>query len=263
MQSGDLLSAHSVVFSRGEKRILDGVSLRVAPGELTVVLGPNGAGKSTLLDVLSGWLAAGSGEVILDSQPIGKFSPLERARRCAVMRQDAARPAGLTVLESVELGRIAHGGAPSQIRETARNLLRRMDLEGLEDRDCASLSGGEWQRAAFARTVAQVWRTDRPAAILLDEPVSSLDPAHQHSLLGEARELAREGHGVLAILHDLNLSAQYADSVAVMRRGRMEAFGPATEMMTPSILSRIYESPVAALEDSGRGLRALLSLPRG
>jgi len=262
MQTRDLLSADSVVFSRGEKRILDGVSLQVVPGELTVVLGPNGAGKSTLLDVLSGWLEAESGEVILDGQPIQKFSALKRARRCAVMRQDSARPAGLTVLESVELGRMALGGSAEEIRATARDMLHRMDLVDLESRDCASLSGGEWQRAAFARTAAQIWNSKTPAAILLDEPVSSLDPSHQHTLLAEACALAKQGHGVLAILHDLNLAAQHADRVALLRRGRIEEFGPAPEILQPEILTRLFECPVAALEDSDRGLRALLSLPR-
>jgi iron complex transport system ATP-binding protein len=263
METRDLLSANGVVFSRGKKRILDGVTLRVVPGEVTVVLGPNGAGKSTLLDVLSGWLRADSGEVLLDSQPIGKIPPLERAIRCAVMRQEATRPAGLTVLESVELGRMALGGTSAEIRETARDLLRRMDLIDLEGRDCASLSGGEWQRAAFARTAAQVWNVKTPAAILLDEPVSSLDPSHQHGLLAEARGLARQGHGVLAILHDLNLAAQHADSVALLRRGRIEKFGPAGDILRPEILSQVFECPVASLEDSDRGLRALLSLPMG
>lgn len=262
MQTRDLLSANSVVFSRGEKRILDGVTLRVVSGELTVVLGPNGAGKSTLLDVLSGWLLADSGEVVLEGRPIQEFSPLERARRCAVMRQEATRPAGLSVLESVELGRLSCGGSPEEIRATAREMLRRMDLSEFETRDCASLSGGEWQRAAFARTAAQIWNSENPAAILLDEPVSSLDPSHQHTLLAEARALAKQGHGVLAILHDLNLAAQHADRVALLRRGRIEEFGPAGEILRPEILTRIFECPVAALEDSGRGLRALLSLPR-
>jgi iron complex transport system ATP-binding protein len=261
MQTRDLLSANSVVFSRGEKRILDGVSLRIIPGELTVVLGPNGAGKSTMLDVLSGWLTADSGEVMLDGQPIQKFSPLERARRCAVMRQDSARPAGLTVLESVELGRMAQGGSAEEIRATARDMLRRMDLAEFESRDCASLSGGEWQRAAFGRTAAQIWNADNPAAILLDEPVSSLDPPHQHSLLAEARALAKQGHGVLAILHDLNLAAHYADRVALLRSGRVEAVGPSAEILRPDLLSKILGCRVEEIRDEKLALRVLASLP--
>jgi iron complex transport system ATP-binding protein len=261
MESRDLLSAKSVVFSRGEKRILDCVSLRVVPGQLTVVLGPNGAGKSTLLDVLSGWLRADSGEVVLDGQPICEYSPLDRARRCAVMRQEASRPAGLTVLESIELGRMACGGTLDEIRSTAREMLRRMDLAGLEDRDAANLSGGEWQRAAFARTAAQVWNSEKPAAILLDEPVSSLDPPHQHALLAEVRTLSRQGHGVLAILHDFNLAAQYADAVALLRGGRVEAVGQACDILVPDILSRIYGCRVDELTDPQTGLKALLALP--
>ncbi len=256
-----ILEADNLTFVRDGQRILDGVSLGLTAGRVLAVIGPNGAGKSSLLALLSGWWSPDSGQVRLDGRPLGDFAAAERARRCAVMRQENVRPASLAVLEAVELGGLARAAGADEAREIAWEMLRRMDLEALAARDCARLSGGEWQRVVFARAVAQIWSQSRPGVVLLDEPVSSLDPSHQHSLLAEARRLAREGHAVLAVLHDLNLTAQYADEVALMREGRLRACGPSAELMQPQILSEIYGCPVAALEDPARALRSLVSLP--
>jgi len=256
-----LLEAESLTLVRDGRRILDGVSLGVAPGRVLAVIGPNGAGKSSLLAVLSGWWSPDEGRVLLDGWNLGDFDAAGRARRCAVMRQENVRPSGLAVLEAVELGGLARAAGAEEARDIAWEMLRRMDLEALAARDCSRLSGGEWQRVVFARAVAQIWNQSRPGVVLLDEPVSSLDPAHQHSLLAEARRLARDGHAVLAVLHDLNLTAQYADEVALMSEGRLRACGPAADLMQPDVLSEIYGCPVAALVDPKRGLRSLVSLP--
>jgi iron complex transport system ATP-binding protein len=255
------LLAEDVTLTRDGRRILDGVSLAVVPGRLTAVIGPNGAGKSSLLAVLSGLWTPDRGRVLLEDRPIGDYTSGARARRCAVMRQDNTRPAGLTVLEAVELGRVAHGGSEAETRTIAWEMLRRLDLEELATRGCTRLSGGEWQRVAFARTLAQIWSTGPAVTLLLDEPVSSLDPAHQHELLGQARRLAREGHAVLVILHDLNLTAQYADEVALLAAGRLRASGPMEQMMQTAVLSEIYGCRVVAVESADGAARALLSLP--
>lgn len=256
-----VLSAEGITLARGERRILDGISLDVAPGRLLAVIGPNGAGKSSLLSVLSGLWKADAGTVRLAGKDIGAWAAPARARLCAVMRQEPARPAGLSVLEAVELGRLAHGAGAGEAHDIAWEMLRRTGLEDLAARDCTALSGGEWQRVAFARTVAQVWNAGAPAALLLDEPVSSLDPSHQHELLDGARRLARDGHAVMAVLHDLNLTAHYADEVALLHGGRLRARGPASDMMRPELLTEIYGCRVESLEDADRGLHALLSLP--
>lgn len=253
------LLAENVTLTRDGHRILDGVSLAVVPGRFTAVIGPNGAGKSSLLAVLSGLWTPDRGRVLLEDRPVGDYTPTARARRCAVMRQDNTRPAGLTVLEAVELGRVAHGNRDGEAHAIAWEMLRRLDLEDLAARPCTRLSGGEWQRAAFARTLAQIWQTGHPATLLLDEPVSSLDPAHQHQLLAQARLLARDGHAVLAILHDLNLTARYADEVVLLQDGRLRGHGPAAELLQPDLLTEVYGCPVIAVEDPA-GPRALLSL---
>lgn len=252
------LVAEGITLSRDTRRILDRVSLAVTPGKFLAVIGPNGAGKTTLISVLSGLLKADDGRVMLNGREISGYSPAERARHCAVMRQDNARPSGMTVLEAVELGRLAHNAA-DDARPLARQMLWQMDLSDLADRDCSRLSGGEWQRVAFARTMAQLSGAEASGLLLLDEPISSLDPLHQHQLLGEARRLARDGHGVLAILHDLNLTAHYADEVALLAAGRIHSSGPASEIMQPSVLSEIYGCRVTEIRDGGQ--RALVSLP--
>ncbi len=254
------LVAENIALARDGRRILDGVSLAVRPGCFLAVIGPNGAGKSSLLSIMSGLWPAGSGRALLNGRDVSGYHPSERARHCAVMRQDNARPAGMTVLEAVELGRVARG-AGEEAKDVAWAMLERMKLADLASRDCARLSGGEWQRVAFARTVAQISAADSAAGVLLlDEPVSSLDPAHQHELLGQARSLARAGHAVLAILHDLNLTAHYSDEVALLSAGRLRACGPAAEIMQPAILSEIYGCRVVEVRDAGQ--RALVSLPR-
>jgi iron complex transport system ATP-binding protein len=251
------LVAENVRLTRDTRHILDGVSLSVKPGRFLAVIGPNGAGKSSLLSLMSGLWQQDAGRVLLDDREIGDYRPAERARRCAVMRQDNVRPAGMTVLEAVELGRLARGEG-DEARSRVWPILEQMKLADLAGRDCARLSGGEWQRVAFARTVAQITDAESEGVILLDEPVSSLDPSHQHELLGEARRLAHAGHAVLAILHDLNLTAHYADEVALLAAGRLRACGPAPEIMRPEILSEIYGCRVVEVREAGR--RALVSL---
>lgn len=261
METPPLLRANELVVLRRSNRVLNGATMQLPAGVFTVLLGPNGAGKSTLIDVLSGWLAADAGEVLLDRRPVGSIPARERAGRCAVMRQDTVRPAGLNVRQSIELGRLVLGGSPAEIDECTGEMLRRMDLETLASRDCASLSGGEWQRACYARTAAQVWNRPHPAVVLLDEPISNLDPPHQHSLLSEARALAGEGHAVLAILHDLHLAAHHADRIILLQKGRVIAEGSAKSTLQPDLLTRMYGCRVEELADEVRGLRTLASFP--
>ena len=251
------LVAENVTLTREVRRILSGVSLTMKPGRFLAVMGPNGAGKSSLLSVMSGLWKADSGRVTLAGREVNDYRPDERARRCAVMRQDNTRPSGLTVREAVELGRLAHG-AGEESRNITWDVLQQTHLVDLAGRDCARLSGGEWQRVAFARTVAQVTGGETPGVLLLDEPVSSLDPSHQHDLLGHAARLAREGHAVMAIMHDLNLTAHYADEVALLSGGHLRACGRVAEIMRPEILSDIYGCRVVEVRQDGQ--RALVSL---
>ena len=257
------LVAENVTLEREGRIILDGVSLPVKAGRILALIGPNGAGKSSLLSILSGLWKADSGRTLLNGADIQEMSARTRAQRIAVMRQETIRPPGLTVLEVVELGRLAHGSGGAEAQDVAWRMLRRLDLEKVAARDTTKLSGGEWQRVVFARTLAQIAGGGAPGVLLLDEPAASLDPAHQHVLLAQAGQLAQEGHAVVIVLHDLNLTSQYADEVALLRRGRLHRHGLTEQIMQPEMLSEIYDCPIELLEDRPRGLRALLSHARG
>jgi iron complex transport system ATP-binding protein len=256
----DILRADAVTIRRDDKLILDDVSWELTRGQLSVGIGPNGAGKSTLLSVLSGILRPDNGSVTLDGRKMTDYQPMDRARKCAVMKQNTQRPASLTVLETVELGCLASGNSAAASREIAWEALRRMDMVGRASQPCRQLSGGEWQRAEFARTWAQIKSNTDCCVVLLDEPASSLDPAHQHQLLNEARLLAAEGHAVFAILHDINLTAHYAQQILMMKEGKLCAAGPATELMNSETLSDVYGCLITRIENAS-GLHAFLSNP--
>ena len=231
-------AAQGISVRVGSATLLDDVSIEVRPGEIVAVAGPNGAGKSTLVGVLAGDRRAQGGTVRLAGREVAEWSPGELARRRAVMSAGAEVAFDFDVEEVALLGRLPlHGGDPSATdRQIVRALLGAADCGHLADRRFATLSTGERQRVSLARAIAQVTSIGggngggdggggSPTAeryLLLDEPTSSLDPAHQHLAMRLLREQVRAGCGVLAVLHDLNLAAAYADRLVlhVARAGR-------------------------------------------
>ncbi|WP_019010235.1 heme ABC transporter ATP-binding protein [Deinococcus aquatilis] len=234
-----LLRVHDLSYSVTGRKLLRQVSLNLKAGELLVVLGRNGAGKSTLLKHLSGELQ-GRG-VELFGQPLGHHKASETAKRRAVLPQQTALSFAFEVLDIVLLGRIPHGGRETpEDRAIAVKCLERVGLMGYEMRNIQTLSGGEQQRVHLARTLAQLDGAGRDRVLLLDEPTASLDLAHQHSTLRLARELCAEGVGVLAILHDLNLAAQYADRVLVLSDGAVLAHDIPAAALTCQTIHAAY-----------------------
>jgi iron complex transport system ATP-binding protein len=203
----------------GERRVLRGASMRLDRGEAVALLGTNGSGKTTLLRIVAGTLTAGAGHVRLFGRPISGWSRLEIARRVAVLPQSTDLPDGFTVAEVVALGRIPHaqgwlGGHPSDADAVAA-ALRDADAEELAGRPARELSGGERQRVLLAMALAQ-----EPELLLLDEPTLHLDIGHQLALLRMLQRLrATRQLTVLAVLHDLNLAAAFADRTLLVHRG--------------------------------------------
>ncbi|MEF2280263.1 heme ABC transporter ATP-binding protein [Deinococcus sp. YIM 134068] len=221
------------------RELLSRVGLSLAGGELLAVLGRNGAGKSTLLRHLTGEL--GRRGVQLFGQPLGALGAGEAARRRAVLPQHTPVSFAYEVLDVVLLGRIPHGrGETAHDREIAAACLAQVGLRGYETRNIQTLSGGEAQRVHLARTLAQLHGVTGGRVLLLDEPTASLDLAHQHATLRLARELCADGVGVLAILHDLNLAAQYADRVLILSDGAVIACGPPHEALTHETIRAAY-----------------------
>lgn len=160
------------------------------------------------------------------------------------MRQQPALPFGFYAYEIVELGRSPWQGIPGRRNDRAAidEAMSRADVERLALRRADVLSGGERARLTLARVLAQ-----ETTILLLDEPTASLDPRHQHAVLGTVRELVAEGRSVLAVLHDLNLAATYADRVAIMHEGRLLASGPPADALTDELLETAYQHPLRVM----------------
>jgi iron complex transport system ATP-binding protein len=228
--------------------VLEDVTLEVRAGEVLAMVGPNGAGKSTLLAVLSGERAPDSGTALLEGTPIAGYSPVELARRRAVLTQDNSLSFPFRVRQVLEMGRSPWARTP-RLEDDDRALAdaaSRADIAHLLDRRFTELSGGERARVSLARVLAQ-----DTAVVLLDEPTAALDLRHQEDVLGVARELAAAGRAVVIVLHDLSLAGAVADRVALLADGRLAAVGTPREVLTAEAVSRVYGVDVEVIERDG------------
>ena len=221
--------------------LLRDVSFVLQKGEVLAVLGANGAGKSTLIRLLSGEKTPVSGCIRLDNQLLQDYHPGVLARRRATMSQQQVMTADFEVGEVVMMGRYPHfNGRPSGNDQLAVD--EAMDVCGvarLARRTILSLSGGEQQRVHLARVLAQIW--DQPGALLLmDEPVSAMDVQFQHQTLAIARALANRGMMVIMILHDMNLAAQYADRLLLLKNGRKLHDGSPAEVLNERNIYTVF-----------------------
>jgi iron complex transport system ATP-binding protein len=248
------LSAEEIVVRYPGRSVpaLDGVSMDVPGGSLYSVLGPNGSGKSTLMKGLLGISPLESGRASLDGRATSEWSRADLARTVGAVAQTESISFPLTTRELVSMGRYPHLGALSaereQDREAVDRALTQCDLTDLVDRDVATLSGGEFQRARIARALAQ-----EPRALVLDEPTASLDIRHQMVILELLRESADRGLTVLLITHSLDLAAQFSDHMLLLAGGRVAAEGVPDEVVREDILAEVYGWPVAVHRDAHSG----------
>ena len=252
----DSLAVRGVDLRRGDRHALKAVTLRARPGRLLALAGPNGAGKSSLLGVLAGVLAPTRGEATLDGRALARWSPTALARRRAMLSQDVGLDFAFRVDEVAMLGRSPHGRSQASVddRRVVDAALRAAHVWHLRERDYLALSGGEQRRVQLARVLAQVWECGEGTPwLLLDEPEAGLDIAHQHFMLRRARLLACQGFGVIAVLHDLNLVARYADEVALLAQGRLVRHGSPDEALAPAVLSEVYGLPLRRVAIDGEG----------
>ncbi len=241
----------------GSKTIISGVSFTAEPGRFTAILGPNGSGKTTLLRAISGDLPYG-GSITLNGHEISAMRPAEQAGYRAVLPQANTLSFPFTVHEIVRLG-ITGGRSGLSQRDAGRlpeQALARVDLSGFSGRFYQELSGGEQQRVQLARVLCQVWEPvldGVPRALLLDEPVSSLDIRHQLAILQLARDYAEAGGCVVAILHDLNLAAMFADHMVVMRQGQLFAQGAPGEVIGDALIEDVFGCRLKVAATPGAG----------
>ncbi|WP_026381597.1 heme ABC transporter ATP-binding protein [Afifella pfennigii] len=229
----------------GRRDILSGVSLTAAAGEVTAIVGPNGSGKTTLLRAVDGEIAS-TGRIAINGRDRRAMRPWELALLRGVLPQKTALSFPFTVLEIVRLGLTGNGARlpPGEAERLPEEALRRVDLAGFSGRFYQELSGGEQQRVQLARVLCQVWTPvvdGEPRWLFLDEPVSSLDIKHQLGIMELAADFARAGGGVIAVLHDLNLAAMFADRVVMMKRGGVWAAGPPGEVLRDEVLHEVFE----------------------
>ncbi|MET8001960.1 ABC transporter ATP-binding protein [Nonomuraea glycinis] len=247
------LQAASVKLGYGDRTIVDGLDLGVETGTVTTIIGPNGCGKSTLLRALGRLLKPQGGEVLLDGKRIDRTPTREVAKILGVLPQAPAAPEGLTVADLVARGRHPHQTWyrqwSSDDEAAVADALAMTDLTDLAERPLDELSGGQRQRAWLSMALAQ--GTD---LLLLDEPTTFLDLAHQVEVLELVRHLhQRAGRTIVMVLHDLNLAARYADRLVAMRDGRVIASGAPHEVLTEELVREVFDLDAKVIEDPVAG----------
>ncbi|MBU2982634.1 heme ABC transporter ATP-binding protein [Lentibacter algarum] len=239
-----MLKAQNITVSLGKSEILHDVSFEAKPAQLTAIVGPNGSGKTTLLRAMTGD-AEYSGTVELNGHDIKTARAWELASERAVLPQATPLAFPFTVLEVVRLG--LNSGVTADKGGLVMRALRRVGLAGFEGRFYQELSGGEQQRVQLARVLSQVWEPvtdDTPRWLFLDEPVSALDIGHQLQVMQIAKDYADAGGGVVAVMHDLNLTAMFADSIALISEGRVLRQAAPEAVLQDELLSRAYQCSV-------------------
>jgi ABC-type cobalamin/Fe3+-siderophores transport system ATPase subunit len=241
--------------------VCDGVDVRIPDGGFTVIVGPNGCGKSTLLRSLCRLIKPATGQVFLDGKDIQVWPAKQLARQLGLLPQSAVAPDGITVFELVARGRYPHQGLLRQWsradEEAVRAALAATSVAELADRPVDQLSGGQRQRVWVAMALAQ-----QTPILLLDEPTTFLDIAHQIELLDLFRDLNESsGHTIVAVLHDLNHACRYASHLIAMRDGKIVAEGAPREIVTAALVERVFGLECMVIDDPVS--RTPLVIPRG
>ncbi|WP_433205785.1 ABC transporter ATP-binding protein [Nocardia sp. CA-107356] len=248
------LAAQDVTLGYGDRVIVDGLSIDIAPGVITTVIGPNGCGKSTMLRSLGRLLRPQQGRILLDGKAISSMKTKDVARIVGMLPQSPVAPEGLTVADLVARGRHPHQSWIRQWSATDEDevlsALAATGIAELADRALDELSGGQRQRAWISMALAQ--GTD---ILLLDEPTTYLDLAHSVEVLDLVDRLHCDlGRTVVMVLHDLNLAIRYSDQLIVMRDGRIIAQGAPADIINVALLREVFDLDASVLEDpvSGR-----------
>jgi iron complex transport system ATP-binding protein len=250
-----------VSYRRAARNAVDGVSFAVPRGKLTALAGPNGSGKSSVVRALLRRAEILAGSVAIDGRDVSTLSYAELAREMAVVpqREEAAFPS--RVREYVALGRYPHLGLwrspASEDDRAVDEALAQSGVEELGERNTDELSGGEWQRVRIARALAQ-----KTPVLVLDEPTTFLDVAHEMAIFELLSSLARSGLAVLLVSHQLNLLARFADTIVLLDDGKVAISGAPAEVMKAEKLEAIYRWPVVITRDPAVGAPALVPLRR-
>jgi iron-siderophore transport system ATP-binding protein len=256
------LAAFDLQLAYGDHVVVDGLDLEIVDGTVTTLIGPNGCGKSTLLRALGRLMPVRRGHVLLDGRRIDKTPTREVAKVLGVLPQAPVAPEGLTVGDLVARGRHPHQSWyrqwSSDDEDIVAEALAWTGMADFADRRIDALSGGQRQRVWISMALAQ-----GTEVLLLDEPTTYLDLAHQVDVLELVERLNRErGRTVVMVLHDLNLAARYADRLVAMKDGAIVAAGPPAEVLTPELLREVFALDAEVIPDPTCGTPLVLPLRR-
>lgn len=245
------LEVQDVYFDYGNGYVLTGVSIDMAEGAFNAIIGPNGSGKTTLLRLITGYYKPQKGRVVLGGREVSHYAARELAKLMALIPQQSYMGYDFTVLDVVLMGRNPHISRWQQVQkediEVAEEAMRRTEVYELRDRSVLGLSGGEWQRLVIARALTQ-----QSPILILDEPVAHLDIKHQANIMNLVRELMQEkGITVICVLHDLNLALRFADHLAVLKKGRLAAYGDPASVLSRENIREVYETDVKIADIEG------------
>ena len=233
------ISCRQLAVDLGRRRILSAIDLDFSAGALVGVIGPNGAGKSTMARAILHLVPAAGGSVVIDGTDVGRLTAADRARRIAYLPQGQELHWPLSVERLVGLGRLPHLAPFSRIdaadQVAIETAMRETGILALRDRIANELSGGERARVMLARALA----TQAPA-LVVDEPLASLDPGHQIEVMELLAMRARAGALVIVVLHDLAAAARYCDRLVLLHRGEVVGDGPPIEVLTDEALASVY-----------------------
>ncbi|TKH38872.1 ABC transporter ATP-binding protein [Paenibacillus polymyxa] len=243
----------------GEFHVLKNISWNVDEGAWWGIIGPNGSGKSTLLHLLSGVDQPTSGSVHIYGKKVGSYSRKELSQLVAVLQQEGIPPVGYTIREVIEMGRFPHQDWLGRekgvdVEAITDRVLARLSLTSLADRTLDRLSGGQRQRVALAKVMVQ-----EPQVLLLDEPTTYLDLRYQLEFMELLAEWRQEtGVTIIAVLHDLNLAAQFCDNLLVLKDGMVEGLGTSSDLLTEDRIRRVYGVEPVMLPHPDSGVPQLL-----
>lgn len=245
-----MIKAHQINYNHKEFRILDGVNVSLEYGEFLAIVGPNGAGKSSLLSVLAHEVKSEKRKVLFKDKPIEDWNVKDLSIHKAKFSQHNSNDIPLEVKDVVMMGRYPYFDAQpgKEDLEAMNNKMYETDIFHLKEREYNSLSGGEKQRVHLSRVMAQLENDIAHKLVFLDEPLNNLDIKHQYKALEIIKNFTQKANSAIVVLHDLNLAAQFADKILLMKSGKVSAYGTPDEVFTSENISKAYNFPCTICE---------------
>jgi len=240
-----MIEAHQITYRYKESSILDGVEVSLEYGEFLAIVGPNGAGKSSLLSVLANEIRQGKQKILFKNKQISDWDVKELSKHKSKFSQHNSNEIPLQVKDVVMMGRYPYFDAQpnKEDLEAMDTMMHETGIEHLKERDYNTLSGGEKQRVHLSRVMAQLDNEIDHKLVFLDEPLNNLDIKHQYKALDIIRKFTMRANSAIVVLHDLNLAAQFADKILLLKQGKVAAYGTPQEVFTSENISNAYNFP--------------------